>query len=83
MTELPRQSDADKLRAAAIVAEVWLRFDSATKYGFITGGPKVNVDRCEEVIGQAHAAGHMWTEDEVRQAMIEIIAHYAAGAPND
>lgn len=42
---------------AADWAELLLLIDSAQKYGLITGGPKANVDRCVEILGQAKRRG--------------------------
>ncbi len=35
---------------AADAAELFLQIDSARSYGLITGGPVVDVDRCEELL---------------------------------
>jgi hypothetical protein len=65
MTMQPRQSD---LRTAGLTAEVLLRIQSAKLYGFIEGGPPINVERCEEVLEQARAAGFTYSEDEITEA---------------
>lgn len=48
----------DEEWAEAINAAVFcLGVDSARKYGLVSGGPEVDVDRCEEVLAHAKAAG--------------------------
>ena len=42
---------------AANAAEAWLRFDSAKKYGLISGGPDVDVDRCDDILKKAKRLG--------------------------
>lgn len=63
----------DELRTVAILAEVYLRIESARLYGLIDGGPEIDVERCEELIGMAHDAGHEWSEDEIDAAIPEVL----------
>lgn len=58
----------EQLRDIAISADMLLLLDAAEKYGLVRGAPGVNVERCEEIIEQAHEAGHDWTQDEVLEA---------------
>lgn len=44
----------EALRAAVY----WLAFESARLYGLLSGGPKVNVERCEAVIAEGRLRGH-------------------------
>jgi hypothetical protein len=39
------------------MADAFLRVDSARRYGLITGGPAVNVSRCDELLAQGKARG--------------------------
>jgi hypothetical protein len=38
-------------------AHFWLLVDSARQYGLITGGPEVNLNRCEEILEKGKAQG--------------------------
>lgn len=38
---------------AANGASYWLAVDAARKYGLLTGGPDVDVARCEEILARA------------------------------
>jgi hypothetical protein len=53
---------------AALTAEVLLRTDSARKYGFITGGPDVDLTRCEEILRRARE------EHDIACTEAEIVA---------
>lgn len=44
-------------KEAADMANVALLIDSARKYGLITGGPAVNIGRCEEILEKAKRRG--------------------------
>ena len=70
-------SATDQLRTGALAAEVYLLIDAAKKYGLVEGGPEINVERCEEVIAEARAAGVTYSQDEVDHALIAILAHHA------
>lgn len=39
---------------AADAAQFLLGLDSARRYGLVTGGPTIDVDRCVEIIEEAH-----------------------------
>lgn len=62
------------LRHRAIVATACLRIDSAQKYGFVRGGPRVDVAACEAAIAAAREAGETWSEADVELAIREEIA---------
>lgn len=47
----------DEWQAAADSAEALLLLDSARQYGLLTGGPKVNVDRAQEILDAAAKLG--------------------------
>jgi len=42
---------------AVDAAYVYSLIDSARKYGLVTGGPGVNVDRCEEILRRGKKRG--------------------------
>jgi hypothetical protein len=43
---------------AVDAAQGALAVDSARKYGFITGGPEVNVERCEAILARGAEQGY-------------------------
>jgi len=54
---------------AAAAAEACLRIESARLYGFITGGPTIDVARCERVLAGAKRRGVILTAAEVDRAV--------------
>lgn len=48
---------------AVDTAHVMLLIDSATKYGLVRGGPKIDVARCEDVLARGKALGYEPAED--------------------
>jgi hypothetical protein len=46
-------------QAAVDAAEFYLNMDSARQYGLLTGGPKVNADRCEEILRRGKRKGYV------------------------
>lgn len=68
-----------ELRQAALLARVSLLLASARAYGFVDGGPDVDVDRCEEVIEVAREAGMEPTDDEVDAALVEFVGEVLHG----
>lgn len=69
----PFPTDLEQLRRVALAAEVFLRVDAARKYGFIDGGPDVDVDRCEEAIDYAADQGVAYTQDDIDATLMHII----------
>jgi hypothetical protein len=55
----------EEWREAVMTAEVMLRIESARQYGLITGGPAIDVERCQELIERGRAAGHVVTEGDI------------------
>lgn len=55
MWDEPR-TDEDWQRAVDM-AEGALLLDSARMYGLVTGGPQVNVDRCQDLLERGRARG--------------------------
>lgn len=54
-------SSADEWQAAVDAADFYLSLDAARKYGLVTGGPQVNVERCEEVLQRGAELGYQPT----------------------
>ncbi len=42
---------------AVDAAAFYIALDSARQYGLVTGGPMVNIERCEEIIKQGETWG--------------------------
>lgn len=40
----------DEWQEAVDAASVCLAVDAARKYGLVTGGPEIDLDRCEEIL---------------------------------
>ncbi len=55
-TPIDQLTDAE-LEAGIVAAVFYSGLDAARCYGLIDGGPTVNVERCEQVIAEAHARG--------------------------
>ena len=47
-------------------AEFYTQVDSARKYGLITGGPEVDVRRCEQLLKRGAARGVQPSDDAIR-----------------
>ena len=57
---MPRWPQNDDEWTEALRAAVFcLGIHSARCYGLITGGPAVDVDRCDAVIAEGHFRGHL------------------------
>jgi hypothetical protein len=77
MPEAPLEVLPDERRHAALLAEGHLRLEAARGYGLITGGPDVDVERCEELIAEAKAAGITYSQDDVDHATAAVAVAYA------
>jgi hypothetical protein len=77
MTESIRepQTPAEWNEAAAL-AEVMLDIDAARRYGLITGGPKINVERCRAIIRDARAQGIVSTAATINRVTEAIVREY-------
>jgi hypothetical protein len=71
-------SDRRDLRKTALAAEAYLLLDAARYGGFIESGPEIDVQRCEDVIAEARAAGVTYTSDEIEDAALTLIAWHNA-----
>lgn len=56
-----------------------LALDSARQYGFVTGGPTVNVDRCEEILREGAARGIRPSPDAVEAFAEACVEHEPRG----
>ena len=56
---------------AVDAAEAWIVFDSAKEYGLITGGPKIDVARCKELLARGKRLG-IYPEGRVLQLVTEL-----------
>jgi hypothetical protein len=72
-------SSVDEWREAAILAAACSRIEAARLYGFVQGGPAVNVARCEQILEQAKVVGIEPTEEEIDEAMVGLVAAMASG----
>lgn len=71
--EQPR-TDA-QWQEAVNLAHAFLLIESAKRYGLITGGPTVNVDRCAELLRMGEARGFRPKEsDGVTQQVTRALA---------
>jgi hypothetical protein len=70
------------LKTLALGASVYLAIDAARRYGLVTGGPDVDVERCEELIARAEAAGLTATREEIDAATGQALFWYMA-TPED
>jgi hypothetical protein len=62
----------EEWQAAADAAHAALALDSARLYGFVEGGPVVNVARCEELLAEASRRGISPSRDAVEQFVREL-----------
>jgi hypothetical protein len=61
---------------AAALAEVMLDIDTARRYGLITGGPEINVERCRAIIRDARAQGIVSTATTINRVTDAIVRAY-------
>jgi len=69
---------------AAACAEACLRLEAARLYGLLTGGPTINVARCERVLAGAKRRGVILTAAEVDRAvdlLLRELSHRPPEAP--
>jgi len=65
-----------ELQIVAAGCEALLQLDSARLYGLVTGGPIVNVDRCEQLIARAKREGCSPSEAQVDAVLQLIVREY-------
>lgn len=64
-------------REAVLAAEAMLLFDSAERYGLITG-PEIDVARCSEIVNRGRTLGYVATEQEISAAIRGVAADSSA-----
>jgi hypothetical protein len=64
------ETDAE-WQEAVDAAEFMLLLDSSRQYGLVTGGPKVNIERCEEILREGKQRGFEPAEDVVERAFVQ------------
>jgi len=64
-------------RSAAALAEACVRLDAARQYGLITGGPRVNVERCLALLAAAGERGIVLTPTEIDDAVTALVREAA------
>lgn len=62
-----------ELRRVAASARALLLLHAAREYGFLGGGPSIDVDRCEDCLALAGERDLLPTDDEVDAALAELI----------
>jgi hypothetical protein len=50
---------------AVDAAHAAISLDACRQYGLVTGGPEINMERCEQIIEQGRARGFVPTEDAI------------------
>lgn len=68
----------EQWQEAVDLAEACIMLDSAIKYGLVTGGPRINVDRCQELLDRGKVRGTFPRQDAVERF---IAAYNAAPKP--
>lgn len=64
----------EDLRDVALSAHAALLIESARIYGLMAGGYDVDIDRCDEVIADAEAAGHTYVQEEIESRALDLCA---------
>lgn len=67
---------------AVNLADLFLSFDSARKYGLVVGGPDVDADRCDEILRAGKVRGYVPQPLEIERLMRRVVAELAAGGPD-
>ena len=67
----------EEWQTAVDAAEGALALDSCRQYGLVTGGPKVNVNRCCEIIDAGRKRGIVPSPDAVQQFVAALQTHAA------
>lgn len=68
----------DEWQIVVDMAEGALVLDSTRKYGLVTGGPKVNCDRCVEIIDAGRERGIVPSPDAVERFIACVQQHEQA-----
>lgn len=62
----------DQWQEAVNLAEVCLLIDSGRKYGLLTGGPEVNVERCLEILRGGKARGIVPEQQAIDRILVQM-----------
>jgi hypothetical protein len=62
----------EEWQEAVDLAEAHVLIESARQYGLITGGPKVNVLRCTELLDLGRRRGHRPGKEAVKRMIGEL-----------
>lgn len=52
-----------------------LAIDSVRQYGLVTGGPTINVERCDEILKRGRELGYTPREGAAKELVIAINSH--------
>lgn len=64
----------DEWQEAADAADACLAIHAALAYGLITGGPEIDVDRCEQLLERARAKGIRPRPDALDRQLAGLLA---------
>jgi hypothetical protein len=73
MTEPRDPQTPAEWQEAVDLATFYLALDSARKYGFVTGGPEVNVERTELVLNRGRELGFVPSSDAIERCLNAFI----------
>ena len=60
----------EELQDAMDAAYACITLDDARQYGLVIGGPKINVDRAEEILALGKAAGYTPSPDAIERFLL-------------
>jgi hypothetical protein len=58
---------------AVVWAETLLTLDAAKQYGLLTGGPRIDVARCQDLKTRGNAAGYFATNGDIDSCIHALI----------
>lgn len=64
---LPDWNDRATWQVLVDGAEGALALDSARKFGLVTGGPEVNIERCEQILREGLSHGYRPSTDAIER----------------
>lgn len=74
MSKQTDPSTREEWQNAVDAANGMLALDSARKYGLVTGGPTVNIDRCEEILRRGQSRGIRPSAGSIERTIGELLA---------
>ena len=68
---IERQDPAGSVQwqEAVDLADALLLLDSARAYGLVSGGPAVNIERCDDILKRGHDLGFRPTKDAIKRLL--------------